>query len=138
MRNKNAKNGDWVPFVTSLGLAILSDVLDKPLYTRIITAIMILVLIYAIIRGVITTRYSIKTEDSNIKTWFSIKVDYWLLFVRNMMFYGFLASIVFVSTYLDGQTAWLYIAIIVISFVLFIVIISKFEKKTDIIEHEDD
>lgn len=138
MRNKNAENGDWLPIVTSLGFAILSDVLDKPLYTQIMTAIMILVLIYVIIRGVITTRYHIKTQDPDIKTWFSIKVDYWLLFVRNMMFYGFLASIFFVFTYLDGKTAWLYIAIIVISFVLFFVIISKFEKKTDIIEHEDD
>lgn len=138
MKNTNAKNADWLPIVTSLGLTILSDFLDDPLYTKIMTAIMILVLIYAIIRGVITTRYSIKTEDPNIKPWFSIKVDYWLLFVRNMIFYGFLATLFFVSIYLDGQTAWLYIAIIVISFVLFFVIISKLEKKTEIIDHEDD
>ncbi|MDW4440321.1 hypothetical protein [Staphylococcus saprophyticus] len=138
MKNTNAKNEDWLPIVTSLGLTILSDFLDDPLYTKIMTAIMILVLIYTIIRGVITTRYSIKTQDPNIKTRFSIKVDYWLLFVRNMIFYGFLATLFFVSIYLDGQTAWLYIAIIVISFVLFFVIISKLEKKTEIIDHEDD
>ncbi|MEB8334986.1 hypothetical protein [Staphylococcus saprophyticus] len=138
MKNTNAKNEDWLPIVTSLGLTILSDFLDDPLYTKIMTAIMILVLIYTIIRGVITTRYSIKTQNPNIKTRFSIKVDYWLLFVRNMIFYGFLATLFFVSIYLDGQTAWLYIAIIVISFVLFFVIISKLEKKTEIIDHEDD
>ncbi|MDW3869660.1 hypothetical protein [Staphylococcus saprophyticus] len=138
MKNTNAKNEDWLPIVTSLGLTILSDFLDDLLYTKIMTAIMILVLIYAIIRGVITTRYSIKAEDPNIKTWFSIKVYYWLLFVRNMIFYGFLATLFFVSIYLDGQTAWLYIAIIVISFVLFLVMISKLEKKTEIINHEDD
>lgn len=86
MKNTNTKNEDWLLIVTSLGLTILSDFLDDLLYTKIMTAIMILVLIYAIIRGVITTRYSIKTEDPNIKTWFSIKVDYWLLFVRNMIF----------------------------------------------------
>lgn len=95
MKNTNAKNADWLPIVTSLGLTILSDFLDDPLYTKIMTAIMILVLIYAIIRGVITTRYSIKTEDPNIKTWISIKVDYWLLFVRNMIFYGFLTTLFF-------------------------------------------
>lgn len=67
MKNTNAKNEDWLPIVTSLGLAILSDFLEDPLYTKIMTAIMILVLIYAIIRGVITTRYSIKTEDPNVK-----------------------------------------------------------------------
>lgn len=138
MKNTNAKNEDWLPIVTSLGLTILSDFLDDPLYTKVMTAIMILVLIYAIIRGVITTRYSIKTEDPNVETWFSIKVDYWLLFVRNMILYGFLATLFFVSIYLDGQTAWLYIAIIVISFVLFLVMISKLEKKTEIINHEDD
>ena len=123
MKNTNAKNEDWLPIVTSLGLTILSDFLDDPLYTKIMTAIMILVLIYAIIRGVITTRYSIKTEDPNIKTWFSIKVDYWLLFVR---------------IYLDGQTMWKYLLVIVIIFVLFLVMVSKLEKKTEIINHEDD
>ena len=138
MKNTNAKNADWLPIVTSLGLTILSDFLDDPLYTKIMTAIMILVLIYANIRGVITTRYSIKTEDPNIKPWFSIKVDYWLLFVRNMIFYGFLATLFFVSIYLDGQTMWKYLLVIVIIFVLFLVMVSKLEKKTEIIDHEDD
>ncbi|OEK98349.1 hypothetical protein [Staphylococcus saprophyticus] len=138
MKNTNAKNEDWLPIVTSLGLTILSDFLDDPLYTKIMTAIMILVLIYAIIRGVITTRYHIKTEDPNVKTWFSIKVDYWLLFVRNMILYGFLATLFFVSIYLDGQTMWKYLLVIVIIFVLFLVMISKLEKKTEIINHEDD
>lgn len=138
MKNTNAKNEDWLPIVTSLGLTILSDFLDDPLYTKIMTAIMILVLIYTIIRGVITTRYSIKTQDPNIKTRFSIKVDYWLLFVRNMIFYGFLATLIFVSIYLDGQTMWKYLLVIVIIFVLFFVIVSKLEKKTEIIDHEDD
>ncbi|MDW4189792.1 hypothetical protein QI203_00215 [Staphylococcus saprophyticus] len=55
-----------------------------------------------------------------------------------MILYGFLATLFFVFIYLDGQTAWLYIAIIVISFVLFLVMISKLEKKTEIINHEDD
>ncbi|MGS5041150.1 hypothetical protein ACVDHH_07735 [Staphylococcus saprophyticus] len=81
---------------------------------------------------------ALKRTNPNIKTWFSIKVDYWLLFVRNMIFYGFLATLFFVSIYLDGQTMWKYLLVIVIIFVLFLVMISKLEKKTEIINHEDD
>lgn len=55
-----------------------------------------------------------------------------------MIFYGFLATLFFVSIYLDGQTMWKYLLVIVIIFVLFLVMISKLEKKTEIINHEDD
>ncbi|WP_436854881.1 hypothetical protein [Staphylococcus caeli] len=84
------------------------------------------------------TRYHIQTADPNIRTWFSIKVDYWLLFIRNLMITGFLAAIFFVSLYMSGQTMWLSLLGIVLVFIVLLMFISKFEKKTDIIDHEDD
>ncbi|WP_436862861.1 hypothetical protein [Staphylococcus caeli] len=138
MKNNNAKNGDWKPFVVGIGFAILSDVLDKPLYRLVATAIMILFLIYRVTKNIMFTRYHIQTADPNIRTWFSIKVDYWLLFIRNLMITGFLAAIFFVSLYLSGQTMWLCLLGIVLVFIVLLMIITKFEKKTDIIDHEDD
>ncbi|SCS19979.1 hypothetical protein [Staphylococcus caeli] len=138
MKNNNAKNGDWLTIVVSIGFAILSDVLDKPLYRLVATAIMILLLIYVVIRGIIRTRFHIQTENPNIRTWFSIKVDYWLLFIRNLIIYGFFAAIFFISLYLSGQTMWLSLLGIVLVFIVLLMIITKFEKKTDIIDHEDD
>ena len=138
MKNNNAKNGDWLTIVVSIGFAILSDVLDKPLYRLIATAIMILLLIYGVTRNIMLTRYHIQTADPNLRTWFSIKVDYWLLFIRNLIIYGFLAAIFFVSLYLSGQTMWLSLLGIVLVFIVLLMIITKFEKKTDIIDHEDD
>ncbi len=138
MKNDNAKNGDWLTIVVSIGFAILSDVLDKPLYRLVATAIMILLLIYGVTRNIMFTRYHIQTADPNIRTWFSIKVDYWLLFIRNLMITGFLAAIFFVSLYMSGQTMWLSLLGIVLVFIVLLMFISKFEKKTDIIDHEDD
>jgi len=138
MKNKDASDKDWMPIVTGVGFAMLSDFLNNQLYTQILTLLMILALIFVIIKGVRSTKYYIKTEDPDIKTTISIKADYWLLFVRNMVFYGLLAAIFFVTAYLSGQMMWLCLLVIGVIFIIWYIITNKFEKKTDIIDHEDD
>lgn len=136
MKNSNSNN-NFTLFASSITFAVLSDVLDKQIYTKILTAIMILVLIFVVIRNLKFTLYHIKNEDPNIQTFISVKVDYWLLFVRNLVFYGFLASLFFVTVYLNGRTMWLSILALVIVVIVFIIVISKFEDKTDIINSEE-
>lgn len=136
MKNANSNN-NFTLFASSITFAVLSDVLDKQIYTKILTAIMILVLIFVVIRNLKFTLYHIKNEDPNIQTFISVKVDYWLLFVRNLVFYGFLASLFFVTVYLNGRTMWLSILALVIVVIVFIIVISKFEDKTDIINSEE-
>lgn len=136
MKNSNSNN-NFTLFASSITFAVLSDVLDKQIYTKILTAIMILVLIFVVIRNLKFTLYHIKNEDPNIQTFISVKVDYWLLFVRNLVFYGFLASLFFVTAYLHGRTMWLSILALVIVIIVFIIVISKFEDKTDIINSEE-
>lgn len=136
MKNSNSNN-NFTLFASSIAFAVLSDVLDKQIYTKILTAIMILVLIFVVIRNLKFTLYHIKNEDPNIQTFISVKVDYWLLFVRNLVFYGFLASLFFVTAYLNGRTMWLSILALVIVIIVFIIVISKFEDKTDIINSEE-
>lgn len=136
MKNSNSNN-NFTLFASSITFAVLSDALDKQIYTKILTAIMILVLIFVVIRNLKFTLYHIKNEDPNIQTFISVKVDYWLLFVRNLVFYGFLASLFFVTVYLNGRTMWLSILALVIVVIVFIIVISKFEDKTDIINSEE-
>lgn len=97
--------------------------------------LMILALIFVVIKGVRRTKYYIKTEDPDIKTTISIKADYWLLFVRNMVFYGLLAAIFFVTAYLSGQMMWLCLLVIGVIFIIWYIITNKFEKNTDIIDN---
>lgn len=136
MKNSNSNN-NFTLFASSIAFAVLSDVLDKQIYTKILTAIMILVLIFVVIRNLKFTLYHIKNENPNIQTFISVKVDYWLLFVRNLVFYGFLASLFFATVYLNGRTMWLSILALVIVIIVFIIVISNFEDKTDIINSEE-
>ncbi|PHK49431.1 hypothetical protein [Staphylococcus edaphicus] len=135
MKNANADDKDWMPIVTGVGFAMLSDFLNNQLYTQILTMLMILALIFVVIKGVRRTKYYIKTEDPDIKTTISIKADYWLLFVRNMVFYGLLAAIFFVTAYLSGQMMWLCLLVIGVIFIIWYIITNKFEKNTDIIDN---
>ncbi|MDW8570185.1 hypothetical protein AABD40_14395 [Staphylococcus shinii] len=136
MKNPNSNN-NFTLFASSIAFAVLSDILDKQIYTKILTAIMILVLIFVVIRNLKFTLYHIKNENPNIQTFISVKVDYWLLFVRNLVIYGFLASLFFVTVYLNGRTMWLSILALVIVIIAFFIVISKFEDKTDIINSEE-
>ncbi|MBF0813123.1 hypothetical protein ACW5YJ_13800 [Staphylococcus sp. mip270_02] len=136
MKNPEANN-NFTLVVSSITFAILSDIVDKQIYTKILTAIMILVLIFVIIRNLKFTLYHIKNENPNIQTFISVKIDYWLLFIRNLVLYGFLASLFFITVYDNGYTMWFSILALVIFFILFIIVISKFEDKTDIINNEE-
>lgn len=136
MKKPNSNN-DFSLFVSSLAFAVLSDVLDKQVYTKILTAIMILVLIFVVIRNLKFTLYHIKNENPNTQTFISVKADYWLLFIRNLVFYGFLASLFFATIYLNGRTMWLSILVLLIVIIVFTIVISKFEDKTNIIHSEE-
>lgn len=128
--------------VKSFGIAILlaaaSDLLQNSFYHRLMLMVAILVMIYSLITHLKFTIYQIKHEERTHKSWFSVKIDYWLLFAKNILALGSLLAIYFVSVYVNNQFAWLIIPLLIVLMIGLIMFESKLNKKSGILESESE
>ncbi|MDG0826077.1 hypothetical protein M4K87_11490 [Staphylococcus equorum] len=134
MKGPDANDTSWVSVVFTIACLAMSEILENSLYNKMLTAVMILILIFIVIRRLKVTVYDIQTQDDNINTFISVKADYWILYVKDMIAYGLMAAIFFDFLFIKNSLAWLILFIIVILFGLLILFENKFEKKTDILE----
>ncbi|ALM56101.1 hypothetical protein CD144_03390 [Staphylococcus equorum subsp. linens] len=137
MKGPDANDTSWVSVIFTIACLAMSEILENSLYNKMLTAVMILILIFIVIRRLKVTLYDIQTQDDNINTFISVKADYWILYVKDMIGYGLMAAIFFDFLFIKNSLAWLILLIIVILFGLLILFENKFEKKTDIIETND-
>ncbi|MFP5163270.1 hypothetical protein U9L70_03535 [Staphylococcus equorum] len=137
MKGPDANDTSWVSVIFTIACLAMSEILENSLYNKMLTAVMILILIFIVIRRLKVTLYDIQTQDDNINTFISVKADYWILYVKDMIGYGLMAAIFFDLLFIKNSLAWLILLIIVILFGLLILFENKFEKKTDIIETND-
>lgn len=137
MKGPDANDTSWVSVIFTIACLAMSEILENSLYNKMLTAVMILILIFIVIRRLKVTVYDIQTQDNNINTFISVKADYWILYVKDMIAYGLMAAIFFDFLFIKNSLAWLILFIIVILFGLLILFENKFEKKTDILETND-
>ncbi|MGJ5682953.1 hypothetical protein ACSBQ3_12375 [Staphylococcus equorum] len=137
MKGPDANDTSWVSVIFTIACLAMSEILENSLYNKMLTAVMILILIFIVIRRLKVTLYDIQTQDDNINTFISVKADYWVLYVKDMIGYGLMAAIFFDFLFIKNSLAWLILLIIVILFGLLILFENKFGKKTDIIETND-
>lgn len=137
MKGPDANDTSWVSVIFTIACLAMSEILENSLYNKMLTAVMILILIFIVIRRLKVTLYDIQTQDNNINTFISVKADYWILYVKDMIGYGLMAAIFFDFLFIKNSLAWLILLIIVILFGLLILFENKFEKKTDILETND-
>lgn len=137
MKGPDANDTSWVSVIFTIACLAMSEILENSLYNKMLTAVMILILIFIVIRRLKVTVYDIQTQDDNINTFMSVKADYWILYVKDMIAYGLMAAIFFDFLFIKNSLAWLILLIIVILFGLLILFENKFEKKTDILETND-
>lgn len=137
MKGPDANDTSWVSVIFTIACLAMSEILENSLYNKILTAVMILILIFIVIHRLKVTLYDIQTQDNNINTFISVKADYWILYIKDMIGYGLMAAIFFDFLFIKNSLAWLILLIIVILFGLLILFENKFEKKTDILETND-
>lgn len=137
MKGPDANDTSWISIIFTIACLAMSEILENSLYNKMLTAVMILILIFIVIRRLKVTLYDIQTQDDNINTFISVKADYWILYVKDMIAYGLMAAIFFDFLFIKNSLAWLILLIIVILFGLLILFENKFEKKTDILETND-
>ena len=137
MKGPDANDTSWVSVIFTIACLAMSEILENSLYNKILTAVMILILIFIVIRRLKVTLYDIQTQDNNINTFISVKADYWILYIKDMIGYVLMAAIFFAFLFIKNSLAWLILLIIVILFGLLILFENKFEKKTDILETND-
>lgn len=137
MKGPDANDTSWVSVIFTIACLAMSEILENSLYNKMLTAVMILILIFIVIRRLKVTLYDIQTQDNNINTFISVKADYWVLYVKDMIGYVLMAAIFFDFLFIKNSLAWLILLIIVILFGLLILFENKFEKKTDILETND-
>ncbi|MGJ5912804.1 hypothetical protein [Staphylococcus equorum] len=137
MKGPDANDTSWVSVIFTIACLTMSEILENSLYNKMLTAVMILILIFIVIRRLKVTLYDIQTQDNNINTFISVKADYWILYIKDMIGYGLMAAIFFDFLFIKNSLALLILLIIVILFGLLILFENKFEKKTDIIETND-
>lgn len=137
MKGPDANDTSWVSIIFTIACLAMSEILENSLYNKMLTAVMILILIFIVIRRLKVTLYDIQTQDDNINTFISVKADYWVLYVKDMIGYVLMAAIFFDFLFIKNSLAWLILLIIVILFGLLILFENKFEKKTDILETND-
>lgn len=137
MKGPDANDTSWVSVIFTIACLAMSEILENSLYNKMLTAVMILILIFIVIRRLKVTLYDIQTQDDNINTFISVKADYWILYIKDMVGYGLMAAIFFDFLFIKNSLAWLILLIIVILFGLLILFENKFEKKTDILETND-
>lgn len=137
MKGPDANDTSWVSVIFTIACLAMSEILENSLYNKMLTAVMILILIFIVIRRLKVTLYDIQTQDNNINTFISVKADYWILYIKDMIGYGLMAAIFFDFLFIKNSLAWLILLIILILFGLLILFENKFEKKTDILETND-
>ncbi|WP_253345430.1 hypothetical protein [Staphylococcus equorum] len=137
MKGPDANDTSWISIIFTIACLAMSEILEHSLYNKMLTAVTILILIFIVIRRLKVTLYDIQTQDDNINTFISVKADYWILYVKDMIAYGLMAAIFFDFLFIKNSLAWLILLIIVILFGLLILFENKFEKKTDILETND-
>lgn len=137
MKGPDANDTSWVSVIFTIACLAMSEILENSLYNKMLTAVMILILIFIVIRRLKVTLYDIQTQDDNINTFISVKADYWILYIKDMIGYGLMAAIFFDFLFIKNSLAWLILLIIVILFGFLILFENKFEKRTDIIETND-
>lgn len=137
MKGPDANDTSWVSVIFTIACLAMSEILENSLYNKMLTAVMILILIFIVIRRLKVTLYDIQTQDDNINTFISVKADYWILYIKDMIGYGLMAAIFFDFLFIKNSLALLILLIIVILFGLLILFENKFEKKTDILETND-
>ncbi|MEK4562746.1 hypothetical protein MHB47_11605 [Staphylococcus sp. FSL K6-3157] len=137
MKGPDANDTSWVSIIFTIACLAMSEILENSLYNKMLTAVMILILIFIVIRRLKVTLYDIQTQDDNINTFISVKADYWILYIKDMIGYGLMAAIFFDFLFIKNSLAWLILLIIVILFGFLILFENKFEKRTDIIETND-
>ena len=137
MKGPDANDTSWVSVIFTIACLAMSEILENSLYNKMLTAVMILILIFIVIRRLKVTLYDIQTQDNNINTFISVKADYWILYIKDMIGYGLMAAIFFDFLFIKNSLAWLILLIIVILLGFLILFENKFEKKTDILETND-
>ncbi|MCE5008132.1 hypothetical protein AST03_10160 [Staphylococcus equorum] len=137
MKGPDANDTSWVSIIFTIACLAMSEILENSLYNKMLTAVMILILIFIVIRRLKVTLYDIQTQDNNINTFISVKADYWILYIKDMIGYVLMAAIFFDFLFIKNSLAWLILLIIVILFGFLILFENKFEKKTDILETND-
>lgn len=137
MKGPDANDTSWVSVIFTIACLAMSEIIENSLYNKMLTAVMILILIFIVIRRLKVTLYDIQTQDDNINTFISVKADYWIFYIKDMIGYGLMAAIFFDFLFIKNSLAWLILLIIVILFGLLILFENKFEKKTDILETND-
>ncbi|QPS99822.1 hypothetical protein I6G41_01810 [Staphylococcus equorum] len=137
MKGPDANDTSWVSVIFTIACLAMSEILENSLYNKMLTAVMILILIFIVIRRLKVTVYDIQTQDDNINTFISVKADYWILYIKDMIAYGLMTAIFFDFLFIKNSLAWLILLIILILFGLLILFENKFEKRTDILETND-
>lgn len=99
MKGPDANDTSWVSVIFTIACLAMSEILENSLYNKMLTAVMILILIFIVIRRLKVTLYDIQTQDNNINTFISVKADYWILYIKDMIGYGLMAAI-FLTFYL--------------------------------------
>ncbi|MDN6066568.1 MAG: hypothetical protein L0I52_04205 [Staphylococcus equorum] len=95
MKGPDANDTSWVSVIFTIACLAMSEILENSLYNKMLTAVMILILIFIVIRRLKVTVYDIQTQDNNINTFISVKADYWILYIKDMIGYGLMAAIFF-------------------------------------------
>lgn len=80
------------------------------------------------------TLYGIKTEDVNVRTWIGIKVDYWIIFVKNMIAFCLMLGLGISFLLIEGKILLIAILTIAATYTLLLFFEHFIESKTDIFE----
>lgn len=131
------QNAELKSIVIAIIFAAAADFIPNGLFHKILLIIGILAFIYKFITHLKFTLYHIQIEGNQQQTWFSVKMDYWLLFIKNMLGITLLLAIYCVSVYVDNHMAWIIIPLLVVGFIGIILFENKFEKKSSILESEN-
>lgn len=131
------QNAELKSIVIAIIFAAAADVVPDGIFHKILLLMGILAIIYRLITHLKFTLYHIKIEDNQQQTWFSVKMDYWLLFIKNMVAITLLLAIYCVSVYVDNHMAWIIIPLLIVGFIGLILFENKMEKKSDILESEN-
>lgn len=131
------QNAELKSIVIAIIFAAAADVVPDGIFHKILLLMGILAIIYRLITHLKFTLYHIKIEDNQQQTWFSVKMDYWLLFIKNMVAITLLLAIYCVSVYVDNHMAWIIIPLLIVGFIGLILFENKMEKKSNILESEN-
>src|SRR5699024_7740404 len=131
------QNAELKSIVIAIIFAATADVDPDGIFNKILLLMGILAFIYLLITHLKFTLYHIKIEDNQQQTWFSVKMDYWLLFIKNMVAITLLLAIYCVSVYVNNHMAWIIIPLLIVGFIGLILFENKMEKKSNILESEN-